>query len=400
MPYELWQPADPRRIAVISAALNSYRHEMIMANARGIPIQQQHGQLDDNVPAYNSRLLSQQLFLAGTNSSYNEVPGQNHWWDTVMTTPQLVDFYCSQTKSKEIIPRTLDDFEFVVGDPGDMGSKGGIKVVLLDDPGQYGRVRVKGNVITTSNVLCLEFDPKTFRVSELSIDGWNISLEQQSSKTQTAGLMAFSKKDSKWVPGTLLESNSASLQRHGRQLGFLTAILRTKGAFIIRHLSTNMTSRIALQISRNLHQYFQADTRLVSSTSWSATTNGTGNVITIATGDNLPPSEHPDFSIQPSSAGVKLLDSKQSGHLYSGSGTSLGAIFLRPLGGERLELVVWGSDGAGLTQAARLVPMVTGVGQPDFVILGESAKWEGVEGALAMGFLDWEWRVTPASVVS
>jgi pimeloyl-ACP methyl ester carboxylesterase len=45
VPYELWQPADPRRTAVLSATLNSYRHEMLMANVRGIPIQQQHGEV-------------------------------------------------------------------------------------------------------------------------------------------------------------------------------------------------------------------------------------------------------------------------------------------------------------------------------------------------------------------
>jgi pimeloyl-ACP methyl ester carboxylesterase len=43
--YELWQPADPRRTAVLSASLNSYRHEMLMPNVQGIPIQQQHGQV-------------------------------------------------------------------------------------------------------------------------------------------------------------------------------------------------------------------------------------------------------------------------------------------------------------------------------------------------------------------
>lgn len=79
--YELWQPADPRRIAVLSASLNSYRHELLMANVRGIPIQQQHGEIDDNVPAYHSRFLAEHLILAGANSSYNEVPQQNHWWE-------------------------------------------------------------------------------------------------------------------------------------------------------------------------------------------------------------------------------------------------------------------------------------------------------------------------------
>jgi hypothetical protein len=43
--------------------------------------------------------------------------------------------------------------------------------------------------------------------------------------------------------------------------------------------------------------------------------------------------------------------------------------------------------------------MLTGVGQPDFVVFGESAKWRGIEGALAMGFFDWTWEVTGSSVV-
>jgi predicted peptidase len=79
--YEFWQPADPRRTAIIGASLNSYRHELLMANTRGIPIQQQHGEVDDDVPAYHSRFLAQQLYLAGANSNYNELPGENHWFE-------------------------------------------------------------------------------------------------------------------------------------------------------------------------------------------------------------------------------------------------------------------------------------------------------------------------------
>lgn len=52
----------------------------------------------------------------------------------------------------------------------------------------------------------------------------------------------------------------------------------------------------------------------------------------------------------------------------------MGALFLRPLDGERLELVVWGADVAGLEHAARLVPALTGVGQPDFVILSAKCR--------------------------
>jgi hypothetical protein len=78
---------------------------------------------------------------------------------------------------------------------------------------------------------------------------------------------------------------------------------------------------------------------------------------------------------------------------------SVGGIFLRPLMGERLELVVWGSDMDGLTQAARLAPTTTGVGQPDFVVLGAEARWRGLEGSLALGFFSHNWEVTPSSVL-
>lgn len=178
---------DPRRTAIVSGSLNSYRHEMLMDNAKGIPLLQQHGEIDDNVPAYNSRLLSQLLFQAGTSSSFYDVPGLNHWWDTVMTTPQLVDFYYKQTTSNDTIPRKLSEFSFVVGDPGDMGSKGGILVTHLEDPGQYGKVDVKGRVIKTSNVLSLELEPRLWQGETVIVDGQEVELAESLSIYKAAG---------------------------------------------------------------------------------------------------------------------------------------------------------------------------------------------------------------------
>lgn len=363
-----------------------------MSNAQGIPIQQQHGEIDDNVPAYNSRLLSQQLFLSGTNSNYNEVAGQNHWWDAVMTTPELVQFYHKQTQSNDTIPRKLPEFEFVVGDPGDMGSKGGIKVLLLDDPGQYGRVTVKGHIITTSNILSLEFDPAIWETKALAIDGSAITIKKKNH------VASVSRHGRGW---SIAISNDSSQGRRGRQLGSMTAILRTQGPFVIRHpgSTSTATAHLALQVSRNLHQYFQADANIVLSNSTSAT-HSTGNVIIFAIGDDVPQGVYSDFPILPSASGVSVHDSKGNQHAYGKNGEPVGAIYLRPLQDERLELVIWGSDENALAQAARLVPMVTGVGQPDFVVIGERAKWKGVDGALAMGFFDSEWRVTASSVVS
>lgn len=392
VPYELWQPADPRRTSVISASLNSYRHEMLLTNAYGIPIQQQHGEIDDNVSAYHSRFLAQQLHLAGANSSYNEVPNQIHYWDGVMTTPPLVDFYYNFTNSIEKLPRELDEYSIVVGDPGDMGSKGGVRVTQLEDPGQYGRVHVRGRRLKTSNVLSMEFGPPFWK-DTVFIDGQALDLTSaaaNSGSTVNARLLG-----NNWVVVTAGVADE-STGRQGRQLGSMTAILRTHGPFVIEHPGTDNSSHLALQVSRNLHQYFHADAVIFGSATSTAVANATGNIIHLAVGDG-PASADPDFPIQVSTSGASLRDSRGRAQLYDDARS---AAWLQPLGGERLELVLWGVDDAGLAQAARLVPMLTGVGQPDFIILGEETKWKGVDGALALGYFDSQWQVTASSFVS
>jgi len=310
-----------------------------------------------------------------------------------MTTQALVDFYYAQTSNEDELPRKLDQFTIVVGDPGDMGSKGGIKVLQLIDPGQYGRVEVKGHTIQTTNVMSLEFDSALWQDS-VTLNGADFKLEA-TGDTITSG---SSVKILNIGTGEVLATrdNTAVNKRHGRQLGSMTAILRTQGPFVIRHAGTANASQIALQISRNLHQYFQADSDIVSSFSESSIDNATGNIITLAVGDNIP-STSLDSSIQGGSGKCSVVD--YHGRKQEYGERARGAAYPRPAGGERLELLIWGADEEGLRQAARIVPMMTGVGQPDFVVFGESAKWRGVEGVLAMGFFDSDWKVTASSVV-
>ena len=77
----------------------------------------------------------------------------------------------------------------------------------------------------------------------------------------------------------------------------------------------------------------------------------------------------------------------------------LGAIFLSPLPDCRLELVIWGIDALGLRLAARLFPMLTGVGQPDFIIVSKRCAWEGAAGALAMGPFTNCWKASDESFI-
>lgn len=43
-----------------------------------------------------------------------------------------------------------------------------------------------------------------------------------------------------------------------------------------------------------------------------------------------------------------------------------------------MKLMVWGGDLAGLRHAASLAPTLTGSGQPDFVVVSDRCRWNGI----------------------
>ena len=90
---------------------------MLVANAR-LPIFQQHGDKDDNVPAFHSRRMHQVLREAGWKSQYSELVGKGHWFDGVMTTNELKEFYeKNAAKHKDPVSST-GAFNIIVANPG------------------------------------------------------------------------------------------------------------------------------------------------------------------------------------------------------------------------------------------------------------------------------------------
>ncbi|KAK4631568.1 hypothetical protein CLAFUR4_03715 [Fulvia fulva] len=405
VPYTLWQVADPGRTAIVQASLGSYRHEMLLSNAKDIPVLQQHGGADDNVPPYNSRLMAQRIQQAGADSTYVEIPGQPHYWEGVLTTPPLKEFYEQQlalSNGKTTgVPLNLRDFTLTVANPGDTGSKNGVKVLQLAVPGRYGSIDVVFDplaaacVLTTTGIKMF-FLPSYFRdCSSVILDGQKLDLPIQSIEDKVEGTtLTFSA--GQWRTDSHTDSIPPAWYRRDRQLGAMDAVLRTNGAFsIVQHTNSSAASHIALQISRNLCQYFAADTTIT--TDYNSALEHTGNIISIAIGNDLPPSFYKEHPIELSSKDVYIRGGPRY-HVVAGRG--LAAIFLRPLPLGRLELVVWGSDEASLPLAARLVPLMAGVGQPDFVIADGRMLWKGLEGTLALGFFGSDWEVSRNSFLS
>ena len=114
---------------------------LLLANAAGIPILQQHGANDTNVPAYHSRLMHMLLEETGWSSHYVELPDEGHWFDEVMTTSILLKFYDNSVRLRK--KQTPSTFEMYIPSSGDMASRGGIYVDQLQSPDTFGRLRVE-----------------------------------------------------------------------------------------------------------------------------------------------------------------------------------------------------------------------------------------------------------------
>ncbi|KKZ60834.1 hypothetical protein EMCG_04482 [[Emmonsia] crescens] len=392
VPFTMWHDGQAAITRVIQTARQSFKHELLMGNFAGIPILQQHGSADDNVPAYHSRLLHQLIWENGWHSEYHELPEKGHWFDGVLTTPPLLDFYSRHTShppsSDHLLP---EKFSFFIPNSGDMGSRGGIMVDQLTSPDKYGHIQVTrergGRLwqVKTRNVhrfhlltskMRLAVYPTAIRVD----DGSEIPFSAPATDTVDS---AWFVKDE--ATGTWAISNDGAwqrdvMQRYGRQNGAMDAILRSMGTFTIRICSRDngggsgseqIMMNVALQISRNLLQYFAADSRILPPQTIECNSSnsieeeeeemrGPGNLITIAIGNDLPPPAlllHDTFPVYMDEDQLTVRTTNVHASSSSTRSTTttkyplepdLGAIFLRPLPCQRLELVVWGADVAGL----------------------------------------------------
>ncbi|CAK4032670.1 hypothetical protein DOTSEDRAFT_69726 [Lecanosticta acicola] len=403
VPYTLWQPTEPGRTAILQSSLATYRHEMLLANAKSIPVFQQHGGADDNVPPYHSRLMSQLILEADASSQYVEFPREPHYWDGVFTTQPLREFIEGQINVAMLnatrLPPSSLAFSLVVANPGDTGSKYGVKVLQLRVAAQLGRIDVLLDPVAsickieTTNVFMFGLSQDWGSCELVMVDGQELT----ATPFQNVFSSTIVRTGDQWKIAEMLPCWRSL--RSGRQYGAMDAILRTHGAFsIVHHTNSSTTNHIALQISRNLCQYFSADTEITSD--YKGALNSSGNIISIAIGNDLPPDVYGNHPIQVEDDHISLRAYGRRMRYAASAKSGLAAIYLRALPDERLELVVWGIDEQSLPLAARMVPMMTGSGQPDFVIADRTMLWKGIDGTLALGFYDHDWEISKTSFLS
>ena len=187
-------------------------------------------------------------------------------------------------------------------------------------------------------------------------------------------------------------------ERSGKQLGALDAFLNTRAHFTIvlppLYRRNSYHLKLAVELANNLYQYFAAESAIIEDYRPSTTLDG--NAVFLDNYDATSLGQlTANFPIRITDESISLRDTRGRGTTFR-KGPGVGSIFIHPLGEDRLALVILGSDEDGLRTAARLVPLRTGVGQPDFVILGREAAWKGTQGVLAMGQFDSDWQISTA----
>lgn len=402
VPYSMWREAPSQLTAITQHAMSSFRHELLTENMVDVPVLVQHGSEDDNVPPFHARLMSSLLSEVGAQSDFVELAGKGHWFKDAMTTQALRDFYRRHLSTEKDVVAPPESFQIVIPSSDDMGSRWCIVVDQLESPDIFGRIDVVRHPkedswqLSTFNIHRFHFEFARCQVHPpkiVVVDGYGMSLGSGLQSNPTFSLVVSA--GNSWVTEDIGDWKSLQ-QRSGRQRGALDAIMRTNGAFSITTYSDDVFD-LALQISRNFYQYFGADSAIVGREDDRVA--GRGNVVTLAIGDDTPTGLLESFPIKVSKAGVEIHQLGRPKAQLIPAETGTGAIFLRPLEDERLELVVWGADKEGLKQVLRLVPTLTGVGQADFVVLSRKSGWLGHAGALAMGFFDFEWNISKASYV-
>lgn len=135
---------------------------------------------------------------------YAELEGKGHWFDGVMTTPFLLQFYQNVLGGQLSKVEDPLAFSIVVGDPAGMGSKHGIQVEQKVHPDQLGRIdavfdrSIPTWNLKTSNILRFHVDKAITEDAVLRgmvVDGHIVTVPSLNGK---AGFDCVRQEDGSW----------------------------------------------------------------------------------------------------------------------------------------------------------------------------------------------------------
>lgn len=351
-----------------------------------------HGTADRNVPPGQALTMLEALTAANATVEVHLQGGAGHWWGSrCVDWPPLFEHFRAHERDPDPVA-----LEFVTVDPGVDSRHHWVSVLQPLEYGRPSRVQARlgeeGLVVTTSNVRALRVHR---RVDRATLDGEELAPQLEApgedpsaAASVEAGSWTAIRGDTGWslgAPGPLEKSpRSSGPFKRAFDEGFLL-VIGTQGD----------DARDAALLARARHD----------STVWTYRANGDAPVVTDQDYLRLAPSgnvilygnrddnaawvvlgEEPEVDFEDGAARV-------GGQRFEGD---LAGVFVQQGRTAQGPLLV-GAFASTSTRAARVgdtfAPFISGVGYPDYAVVGLDVLARGDEGVVAAGWFDHAWRL-------
>ncbi|KAI8812023.1 hypothetical protein BJ742DRAFT_794536 [Cladochytrium replicatum] len=397
--------ADPLLRGILEASIAENDIDMYSANLAGINILARVGGSDDNVPPLHTRRMIRIVneWARKPNVAHvSEVPAQGHWFDGVMSDPEMQSFLdshlipshdanSSTTNEGVRVPDLPDAFTLSTLNPASTGTKGGIKIFQLEVPFRLGQIRVlrRGNrwILKTTNVRRFGFVDDARRVG---VEGWTVDLTEFSGAPIVGP--SYVKKDpaeDQWTISTDLLW--LSKERHPNTYGPAIHVLSHPFLIVVpSNVADPAMAAAYQQVAQHLavswYTYGRGGTQIIRDIDVLDGLTARYNTIVLGGGRDNAWARRREGEGQ--SQLVRFLPSggfQISNRKYEGPG--VGILFVAPSPTKtRMGVFLAGTDPIGFLRAAWSMPFRTGLMVPDYMVVGDeygdpSTGWTAGDGA-------------------
>ncbi len=360
-----------------------------------------HGDADNNVPVSQARLMKKTLAEFHKNFQYHEQPKASHWWDAspepgadCVDWAPLFDFF-----ARQIIPsnESLRQVRFTTANPGISAKSYWVSVLCQQRHGDFSTVDVRFDpglrrfVGTTENVTRLLLDLGHVRPGKpltVELDGVNI----EKIAWPGAPRLYLERKGKQWQ----VTAAPAKALKGPHRYGPFRDAFRNRMVFVYGSKGAPAENDWAFAKARHDAETFwyrgNGSVDVLSDVEFLkiAAKEPDRNVIVYGNADTNA-AWGPllkDSPVQVRSGGITVVGRHENGD-------DAACFFVRPRPGSDVASVgvVSGTSLMGRRLTDRVPLFVSGVGMPDFLLLGPEMLHEGYSGVRAAGYFGDDWSV-------
>ena len=366
-----------------------------------------HGDADDNVPVEQARMMREELGSFHTDFVYQEKTGAGHWWgDQCMDWPPLIEFLGERSLPN---PNQRHRIDFTTPGPGISSSFDWVTVVQQERALKPSTVRIERDIEaktvtgTTENVRILKLDLSAFKIPEqesvlVTLDGsvlqaWGPITGTYSLRRSEDGTWSW------YTEGNQLPSYET--MKNPARSGPFKEAFRNRMRFVVGTAGTPEENTFLEEKARfDAEQWWYrgngsieiiTDEQFLSKHDW----RDGRNIILYGNADtNVAWDSVVDDEIRVDRAGVRIGDRMIEGD-------DLAVLMIRPVPGDSMAAVgvVAGTGVIGNRLMQTQPYWVSGIGYPDFLVLGSEMLSGAGDGVRATGYFGNDWTIESGELI-